>query len=121
MANGRDKNGIRLGVAIAGFYSRYGSWPTSVRMPKRVIDELRQCVYTPQEFAAFEAKLRFVEDEGAPFIVEDEQGNAYTYGEDEPSPFIMRDISIRDWLGFPKLPEPRWLKRLNKTDQPEGD
>jgi hypothetical protein len=92
MPNGIDKNWFRMCAGINGFRSRYGDWPTKMRLPEGAI----QALFTKESLARLEEKLTFVYD-GSPYIAEDEIGRRFNYGE-EGFPDLPPDIQARDWL-----------------------
>jgi len=63
MPNGHDKNWIRVCVTINGFRARHGHWPTQVRLPARCLANIRDDLFTPEDYACIVAKITFVEDE----------------------------------------------------------
>ena len=91
MPNGIDKNWMRMCAAINGFRARYQRWPVRVRMPQNAIADL----FTSESLAKIQKKLTLVEDDSL-YIVEDDAGNSYNYGEEGLSP--KPDISAHIWL-----------------------
>lgn len=102
MPNGSDKNWVSLCGAINGFRVKYGKWPTRILLPKGILNDLKQHVFTKERFAKIEEKLTFVIREGCSDAVDDE-GLSYSYmksGFPESEP----DITARKWLGvFPDM------------------
>jgi hypothetical protein len=78
MPNGESKNRIRFLAAIEGFRARFGKWPSRVRIPSYLLEDL-QARLAPEEFSVLEAKIKLVCD-GSPMIAEDDFGNTYDYG-----------------------------------------
>jgi len=100
MTNGHDKNWIRLCGAIDGFRVRYGRWPQRVRLFPVAIRDLREHIFSPEDFAKITTRIELVPDEDAPLIAEDDTGASYNYGKE----------------GFPKEnPTPRAAEWLNVT------
>jgi hypothetical protein len=103
MPNGESRNWIRLLSAIAGFRVRYGCWPTRVRIIPECLNDLRNSILTPDEFAKVEEKVKLIADKHGQFLAEDDIGRRFHYGiEDFPS--RRPDIEPDDWLGvFPEI------------------
>jgi hypothetical protein len=97
MPNGRAKNWIRLCMVMEGFRLRHGHWPTRVRLPSACLANLREDLFTPQEFAQLSAKIALVAEE-VPMTAEDEAGARYTTGEEVPP--------VAAWLGVEPRPGP---------------
>ena len=103
MPNGDDKNLMRLYMAINGFRARYGSWPTTVRMFPPSLEDLRDYVLGPKQFALLAAKLQIVPDEVG-MIAEDAKGRTFDYGS-EGSSDREPDLHAEDWLGIKSILE----------------
>lgn len=104
MPNGHDRTWCRLCAAINGFRVRHGHWPTRVRLYPISLAEIRDDLFTPDDFAKILAKVQLIPDD-APMIAEDDSGNHFNYGEEEfpderPSP------DAAEWLGVLPLPDP---------------
>src|SRR5256885_14279336 len=101
MPNGHDKNWIRVCVTINGFRARHGHWPTQVRLPARCGANIRDDLFTPEDYARILAKITFVEDESCMMAL-DADGRTSKYNEapdgKPPSP------SADQWLGVPPKP-----------------
>ena len=100
MPNGHDKNWVRLCAAIDGFRVRFGHWPTNVRINPISLENIRDDLFTPNEYAQINTKvtLRGVDEEGKSFIAGDGSDRIYDYSTDgfpeqRPSP------SAAEWLG----------------------
>ena len=95
LPNGESKNWVRLCAAIDGFRARYGEWPTLIKIPQIIIDDLRS--YLGDEmFEKVGSRLMVIEDDTG-FIAADDQGRQYDYaheGFSEDSP----DVPARIWL-----------------------
>ena len=81
MANGHDKNWIRLCGAIDGFYVRHGRWPTRVRIYPGALANIRDYLFTSEDYAKIVAKVVLIPDE-APMVAEDDMGGSYSLGQD---------------------------------------
>jgi hypothetical protein len=97
MPNGHDKNWIRLCGAIDGFRVRFDRWPTRVRIFPASLANIRDRLFTPEDFAQITAKIALIADEAA-MVAEDDSGGSYSYGHDgfptrRPSPCAA------EWLG----------------------
>jgi hypothetical protein len=62
------------------------------------LEDLREHLFLPQSWRQVTEKLRFIPDENAPIVAEDDEGHGYSYGADgfpaeRPSP------GAEDWLG----------------------
>ena len=110
MANGADRNFIRLCATIDGFRIRYKAWPTAVRLRAGVLADLRDHVLGPVAFAKVEAKLRLIPDD-ADMVAEDGTGCTYKY-EGNCFPDQVLDIPARDWLGVEALEEVRYDRAM---------
>lgn len=97
MPNGSDANWVRLCAALDGFYMRYGSWPTRVRVFPAALANLREQVLSPDALAVVESKLHLVADE-ASMVAEDDDGGSYDYGQ-EGSPSQRPTPRAAEWLG----------------------
>ncbi len=95
------RNWLRLCAVIDGFRSRYGRWPTRVRIMPCFLNFLREQELTPEEFGIVTAKVELVPDEDAPYIAEDDDGHEYNYASHEKWYKFPTDIRARDWLGNP--------------------
>jgi hypothetical protein len=102
MPNGGDKNWIRLCAAIDGFRLRYDRWPSRIRLNPYSLEDLRYHILPIVEFARIEKQLKFISDEKAGMIAEDDTGAAYDYG-NEGFPETRPDPDAREWLGDPGL------------------
>lgn len=103
MPNGHDKNWVRLCAAVDGFHARYGRWPTRVRLFPECLADIRDDLFTPEDYASITAKVALVPDK-ASMIAEDESGASYNYGaegfrETSPGP------SAYEWFGVSPKPE----------------
>ena len=103
MPNGHDKNWIRVCAAIEGFRVRHGRWPTRVRLFPVALAELRDHLFTPDDFAKITSKIALVPDD-APMIAEDDTGASYNYGKEGFSK-KKPDIRASDWLAVTPKPE----------------
>ena len=103
MPNGHDKNWVRLCAAIEGFRFRYGRWPTRVRLFPACLSDIRDHLFTPDDYARIAAKVVLIADE-AGFLAEDDLGGSYNYGQEgfprqRPTPIAA------EWLGVHPKPE----------------
>ena len=101
-----SQNWIRLCAAIDGFRARYGRWPTRIRIWDLCLSNLRDNLFSPEDFAQIAAKLTFIE-EGQSVIAEDETGATYDYGTEGFSR-IPVSLSAATWLNVrprPKRPD----------------
>ena len=103
MPNGSNKNFVRMCLTINGFHARYGTWPTTVRVPPFVVPELRDHILGPEAFARVELKIRVIPQEGT-FVAEDEGGGRFDYDADHDSIPAYPKIDAREWLGVDSLP-----------------
>lgn len=103
MPNGHDKNWVRLCAAIDGFRVRYGRFPTRVRMFPECLGDIRDRLFTPEDFAQITAKIALIADD-ASMIAEDDAGGSYNYG-DEGFPPQFPSPSASEWLGVRPLPD----------------
>ena len=103
MPNGHDKNWVRLCGAIDGFRVRYGRWPTRVRILPASLADIRDYLFTPEDYARIVAKVTLVADE-APIVAEDDLGGSYNYGQ-EGFPSERPTPRAADWLGVTPRPE----------------
>ena len=97
MPNGHAKNWIRLCGAIDGFRLRYDRWPTRVRIFPASLADIRDHLFTPDDYAQILAKVALVADEAAT-VAEDDQGGSYSYGQ-EGSPSERPTLRAAEWLG----------------------
>jgi hypothetical protein len=105
LPNGHDKNFDRLLMALRGFRSRHGRWPTRVRILPICLRDLRENLLTPEDFARVEAKVQLIEDENGEFLAEDDTGATFHYGREEQP----QDVSISEaqvWLGVSPKSDP---------------
>lgn len=103
MPNGHDKNWIRLCAAIDGFRVRYGRWPTRVRIFPESLADIRDHLFTPDDYAQITSKVALVADQAA-MIAEDVQGGSYDYGH-EGFPSELPTPSAAEWLGVTPIDE----------------
>lgn len=103
MPNGHDKNWVRLCAAIDGFRVRYGRWPTRVRAYPASLADLRDHLFTPEDYAQIIARVALVEDQ-AGMVAEDDMGGSYDYGE-EGFPDERPSPCAAEWLGVHPQPE----------------
>jgi hypothetical protein len=97
MPNGNDRNWVRVRAALEGFFVRHGRWPTRVRLYPDTLRDLRDHLFLPASWRRLTDALTFVADEHAPIVAEDDDGNAYSYGED----FLPERprVTAEQWLG----------------------
>lgn len=91
------KNWNRLCAALDGFYVRYGRWPTRVRAHPGSLADIRDDIFTPEDYAKIQAKVTLIED-GNSMVAEDDPGCSYDYGKEglpdhRPAPMAA------EWLG----------------------
>ena len=96
MPNGVDKNWMRFCAAVDGFFLEFGYWPTRVRAFPDALANLRS-LFRSESFDRITAKLELVPG-GSPFVVEDEEGHAYSYG-DRGFPASQPRPHAEEWLG----------------------
>jgi hypothetical protein len=83
---------FRVCIAINGFRARYGSWPTTIHLPKGVLEPL----FKPATLARLNDRIKIIYDDSY-FVTRDDQGNFYSFKTDG---FVDgSDIDARDWLG----------------------
>lgn len=98
MPNGDDATWVRVCAAIDGFRTRYGRWPTRVRLFAGALENLRDYVLTPAGFEVVLGIVRLVADDQATMVAEDATGALYNYGQEgfaKPRP----DEPARVWFG----------------------
>ena len=95
MPNGESKNWVRLCAATDGFRVRYGAWPTMIKIPQIIIDDL-QCYLRDVMFEKVGSRLRVIEDDTG-FIAADDQGRQYDYAQEGFSE-VSPDVPARIWL-----------------------
>ena len=101
MPNGYDANWVRLCAAVDGFRARYGRWPTRVRLFAVALADIRDNLFTSDDFARITEKIALVPD-NAGMIAEDDSGARYNYGQ-EGFPKPRPTPSADEWFGvFPK-------------------
>ena len=98
MPNGDDKNWVRACAAIDGFRSRYGRWPTHVRLFPGALENLRDHVLTPAGFELVMGVVELIADDRAPMVAEDATGASYNYAT-EGFAERMPDEPTRNWFG----------------------
>lgn len=97
MPNGEDKNWVRLCAALEGFHFRYNSWPALVHLPELCLRDLKEHLFSPEDFQRIETKLQFFIDEDR-FAALDKNGRVYDYME-EGFPDSEMDPGAGEWLG----------------------
>ena len=103
MPNDHDKNWIRLCGAVDGFHVRYGHWPTRVRLFPVQLSDIRDDLFSPEDYARIIAKVTLVPDR-ATMIAEDDSGASYNYGT-EGFPQASPTPSAREWFGVTPKPD----------------
>jgi hypothetical protein len=103
MPNGHDKNRVRVCAAVDGFRIRYGRWPTRVRVRPGMLENIREYLFTAEDYARITAKVSLTPD-GSLAIAEDDTGASYNYGEEgfaneSPTPCAY------EWFGVSPKPE----------------
>jgi len=96
MPNGEDKNWIRLCGAVDGFRARYGSWPTKIKIPFEIIDDIRG-VFGDEMFEKVVTRVKFEAIDYIAFIAEDDHGRQYNYVQEGFSK-ISPDIQAMNWF-----------------------
>jgi len=96
MPNGDDKNWVRICGAIDGFRSRYGEWPTKVRLDPGSYREIRDHILSPKEFEKIAARVKFIPEESE-MIAEDNKGRQYNYSQ-EGFPDPRPEPTTREWV-----------------------
>jgi len=99
MPNGIDKNWVRLCVVINGFRAQHHSWPSKIRLPEIILDDLRNFLFTPESFSIIEKKLRFIIDEIGSLVAEDEDGRKFDYN-NMNFQTSKPDIDAETWFGI---------------------
>ena len=100
MPNGHDKNWVRLCGALDGFYVRFGHWPKTVKIAPVSLEDIRDNLFTPNEYAKINAKVALLAEansNGTSFIAEDGSGRAYDYST-EGFPDRRPNPSAAEWL-----------------------
>ena len=95
MPNGDDKNFVRLCLALSGFHSRYGRWPTRVRVFPATLANLR-ALFSNEAWATLNSRIALIADD-APFIAADDEGNEYNYAKDGV-PTVRNAAELHAWL-----------------------
>ena len=98
MPNGRDRNWVRLTIAVRGFRSRYGDWPTRVKLHPEILRDLRS-LFLPDTFTRLCEKLELIPataENGPALVAEDESGRSFLYGESWPDSDAEGPLG---WLG----------------------
>lgn len=98
MPNGIDKNWVRFCFVIDGFRAEHRTWPSKIRLPEIIFDDLSNFLFTPESFSKIEDKLSFIVDEAASLVAEDEEGRRFDY-ENIDSQIPDPDIDAETWLG----------------------
>jgi hypothetical protein len=94
MANGYDRNWVRMCHVINDFRFVHGHWPTRFRIPSEQLRYLQQ-LFTPEDFAKISAKIQLITDETA-YRAEDEAGATCEDRHDIPR--------AAEWLGVHTKP-----------------
>lgn len=97
MANGHDRNLVRLILALEGFRALHGHWPQRVLLEKDYIKDFKQLL-TEHSYKQLISKVDLIASRTEGMRAEDDQGNSFTYGVDE-APETPRDINADHWLG----------------------
>jgi len=95
MPNGDDRSWIRLCAAIDGFRSRYGHWPTRVRLFPVALEAVEHLL-GPVTMDKVRGRIELFADE-APHVAEDAAGNAYDFGKEGFGP-TPASPDARAWL-----------------------
>jgi len=107
MANGDDKNWVRLCLTVGAFRQRFGRWPTLVRIGQLELDNLRD-LYSPKRWGRVASKLEFIAGPHVPLEAQGERGSvAY-----DSTARVDQDAVVA-WLGAPDFPQhlPRFVER----------
>jgi len=99
MPNGHDRNWVRLQASIAGFFVRYSTWPSRVRLFPGAADDLNENVFTEAAFRRIIEKVTLMADPDAAFVAEDDAGHSFNYGAEGMIPGWYQ-IDVCDWLGI---------------------
>ena len=102
MASPGSKSLVRLLAAVEGFYSRYGHWPTRVRLFPGLIEDIKSNILTNKQYQSLTARIELVPDSEASVIAEDNEGNNYDYGK-EGFPKEKPKVRAGEWLGLQHL------------------
>src|SRR5579859_1563270 len=113
MANGEDRNWIRLCITLDGFQKKYGRWPTRVRLGRGELDDLRDHLFTPKGWARVASKLTFIADSDVGFAAEGES-DVFRYGDERGEIDFER---VAWWLGKPDRNDdaPRFVEKVAFT------
>jgi hypothetical protein len=106
MPNGHDRNWVRFCCgAVDGFRTRYGRWPTRVLVSTGILADLRDNLFTPEDYEQIALKVVLVSaPEPGVLIAEDDTGARYDYAADG----FPRKPSVPDayeWFGIVPKPE----------------
>lgn len=121
MANGHDKNWIRVCGAVDGFRQRYGHWPVRVRVMPEALANLVNSILTPEGLAVVNSKFELVVEDGAEMIAEGPDGETYCYGTEG---FATEEVrpSTGEYFGHAILrPEPPFDTDSICMWDPEGN
>lgn len=118
MINRDDRNWYRLCNTIDGFRLRFGRWPQRVIMHRAGVEDLREYILTPADFATLTTKLQLVTVDVLNVIAQDDTSAEYNLDK-EGAPDEKPQPSAADWLGVQPSPptgwEIRYCKAINTT------
>jgi hypothetical protein len=101
--NGHDKNWVRVCIAIDGFRTRYGRWPTRIRVPAGVLHDFR-LLFADIDFLTISSKIAFELDD-VQIVAEDDEDGRYSY-DDEGLSEPLPQVRTIDWFGVSVKPAP---------------
>ena len=110
MANGYDKNWMRICWCIDGFRARFGRWPKVVRVPDLVLSDLVSHVLTPIGFALVSSYVEIAPaGEELKIVAEDGSGDEHPYGYDETRDGVLQEDRTEAFFGAAIVrPKPDW-------------
>lgn len=89
-------------MALEGFFTKYGRWPTRICISEARVKEVCQKLLTKEGLEIVKAKLDFVAVNQEVYRAEGNQGEAFQYGESFAEAFSL-ESGADDWLGNPPL------------------
>ena len=87
MPNGDERNWSRVCSTIDGFRARYGQWPTGIRLPPVIFNNLVSRVLSPLGFALVSSVLTLISDDKLEGVIIAFGGAdaEFRYGDEESS------------------------------------
>jgi len=93
-------------VTVAYFKSKFGRWPTRLRLSLGVLELFRDSLLSPDLYSSLQERMALVPEEsfdGEDFLAEDDAGHQCTkqeaFGRHTPTKTHTKTVDVEAWIG----------------------